>query len=66
MLLRNTESAKIIEQLQEAYKEECPAYGTIYKWIQLFKIGRQSVCDTEKERKPCEIPNEKKTCGKIS
>ena len=66
LLLRNTENAKIIEQLQEAYKEKCSAYGTIYKWIQLFKNGRQFGFDRDKEGKPCEIPNEKKTCGKSS
>lgn len=66
LLLRKMESAEIIQQLRETYKEDCPARATIYKWIQLFKSGRESVFDTEKEGRPCEIPDEKKDlCKKI-
>lgn len=66
LLLRNTESAEIVQQLREAYKEDSPARATIYKWIQLFKGGRQSVFDEEKEGRPCEIPDEKKgLCEKL-
>ena len=66
LLLRKMESAEIIQQLRETYKEDCPARATIYKWIQLFKSGRESVFDTEKEGRPCEIPDEKRTCARKS
>lgn len=43
LLLRNIESVEIIQQLWAACKEEWQACALTYKWIQLFKDGRQSV-----------------------
>lgn len=48
MMIISKLNAKIIQQLQKAYKQECPARVTIYKLIQQFKSDRQCVFDRRK------------------
>ena len=66
LILRQTESSSIIEQLQEAYGDVCPSRATIYNWIREFRHGRQSVFDADREGRPIEISAEKHVlCEKI-
>jgi histone-lysine N-methyltransferase SETMAR len=66
LVLKDTESKSIIQQLQDVYKNQCPSRSTIYNWIGEFKRGRQSVFDEEREGRPCEISDEKRElCQKI-
>jgi histone-lysine N-methyltransferase SETMAR len=66
LLLRNVTKPEILQQLQEAYQDNCPSRATIYNWIREFRSGRQSVFDTEREGRPSEISDEKNIlCEKI-
>jgi len=66
LILRQTESSSIIEQLQEAYGDVCPSRATIYNWIREFRHGRQSVFNADKEGRSIEISAEKHVlCDKI-
>lgn len=66
LLLRNTKSCDILQQLQEAYGDQCPSRATVYNWIRDFKHGRQSVFDAERSGRPCEIlPGKSDLCMKI-
>lgn len=60
LLLKQTNSQEIINQLQDAYKSECPCKATIYNWIREFKSGRTSVFNSEKSGRPVEVGDEKK------
>jgi histone-lysine N-methyltransferase SETMAR len=55
LVLRHVTNDQIISQLEEAYGEDCPSHRAIYKWIALFKQGRQSVFDDKRSGRPCEI-----------
>ena len=66
LILGQTESSSIIEQLQEAYGDVCPLRATIYNWIREFRHGRQPVFDADREGRPIEISAEKHVlCEKI-
>ena len=59
LVLRRTEPAVVIQQLQEVYQDKCPSCATIYNWIRDFKHGQESVFDLEREGRPPEISDEK-------
>ena len=66
LLLRNTKPDDIIQQLQEAYGNDCPSRATVYNWIRDFKAGRQSVFDADREGRPVEIlPGKVDLCQQI-
>ena len=64
LVLRRTEPAVVIQQLQEVYQDKCPSRATIYNWIRDFKHGRESVFDLEREGRPPEISDEKQEMAK--
>lgn len=44
----------IIEEMQAVYGDHCPYKTTIYKWIGLFKHGRESLDDDPRSGRPVE------------
>jgi [histone H3]-lysine36 N-dimethyltransferase SETMAR len=55
LVLRQVPNDQIFSQLEETYGEDSPSRRAMYKWIALFKHGRQSVFDDERTGRPCEI-----------
>ena len=48
LVLRHVPNDQIFSQLEETYGEDSPSRRAMYKWIALFKHGRQSVFDDQR------------------
>jgi histone-lysine N-methyltransferase SETMAR len=66
LILRHVPNDQILSQLEETYGEGCPSHRALYKWIALFKQGRQSVFDEQRSGRPCEISDKiKEKCESL-
>ena len=51
---------EIIQALQTVYKDDAPKKTCVYKWIEIFRDGREAVEDDKGRRRPTTSKNNKK------
>ena len=59
LFLKGYKRKQIIEEMNEVYKDKAPGKTMIYKWLNLFKLGRESVFEDERSGRPVEIDEAK-------
>jgi len=59
LLLKKYSTTNVITELKAVYGDHCPTESTIYRWVALFKGGRESVFDEKSSGRPLEIPENK-------
>lgn len=59
LFLQGKSRNEIRDELVAVYRDECPSWSTIKRWVNEFQSGRTSVMDEERPGRPVEIDEDK-------